>query len=98
MHPAWYEGFGFTLLEAMASGTPVVCSNASCLPEVAGNAALTHDPGDPEAVASSVLALFNSEELASDLVHKGHKRVLEFSWDKTARQTLNVYRAAAHQT
>ncbi|MDE0670526.1 MAG: glycosyltransferase family 1 protein [Caldilineaceae bacterium] len=98
VHPALYEGFGFTLLEAMASGTPVVCSNASCLPEIAGNAALTHDPGDPEAVASNVLALLNSEELASDLVNKGHKRVLEFSWEKAARQTLNVYRAAARQT
>ena len=98
VHPALYEGFGFTPLEAMACGTPVVCSNASCLPEVAGNAALTHDPGDPEAVASNVLALLNSEELVSDLVNKGHQRVLEFSWEKAARQTLNVYRAAARHT
>lgn len=98
VHPALYEGFGFTLLEAMASGTPIVCSHASCLPEVAGNAALTHEPGDAEAVAALVLELLNSEELVSDLVDKGRQRVSEFSWEKAARQTLNVYRTASSQT
>jgi glycosyltransferase involved in cell wall biosynthesis len=94
--PSLYEGFGFTVLEAMACGTPVVCSSATSLPEVAGKAALYFDPQKPEEMASQLLRAFLDESVRTSLIADGRNNLLRFSWEETARQTLEVYRQALH--
>jgi glycosyltransferase involved in cell wall biosynthesis len=89
--PSFYEGFGFTVLEAMACGTPVVCSSATSLPEVAGDAALYSDPHDPEHMASQLLRGFSDAALRSSLIERGRLNLQRFNWAETARQTLAVY-------
>ncbi len=91
LHPALYEGFGFPLLESMACGTPVVASSASCLPEIGGSAVQYADPNDVDGLASQVLSILHDPELAQSMVAKGYERVSEFSWSRTARQTLSAY-------
>jgi glycosyltransferase involved in cell wall biosynthesis len=88
--PSLYEGFGMPLLEAMACGTPVVCSNLSSMPEVAGDAALLFDPYDEEDMSAKLQKLVEDDLLRSDLVAKGFNRAKIFSWTSTARQTLDV--------
>ena len=92
--PSVYEGFGFTVLEAMACGTPVVCSSATSLPEVAGKAALYFDPHKPEEMASQLVRAFSSDALRTSLIAEGHRNLLRFNWKETARQTLEVYHQA----
>jgi glycosyltransferase involved in cell wall biosynthesis len=92
--PSFYEGFGFTVLEAMACGTPVVCSTATSLPEVAGTAALYFDPYKPEEMASQIFRGLSDAALRTSLIEEGRRNVLRFSWADTARQTLDVYREA----
>lgn len=89
--PSRFEGFGFPLLEAMACGTPIVCSPVASVPEVAGDAALYADPGDPASIASAVLRLLEDDVLRARLVAAGHDRVARFSFTETARQTLAVF-------
>ncbi|HDN79560.1 MAG: glycosyltransferase family 1 protein [Chloroflexi bacterium] len=91
-HPAIYEGFGLPILEAMACGLPVIASNAASIPEVTGSAALLVDPEDEEALAAAIRRVLREPELASQLREKGLKRAASFSWERTARETLNVYR------
>jgi glycosyltransferase involved in cell wall biosynthesis len=79
------------VLEAMACGTPVVTSNASSLPEVVGDAALLVDPYDVDAIASAMLRLLEDPDLAQDLRQKGLTRARQFTWERTARETLAVY-------
>lgn len=93
--PSVYEGFGMPLLEAMACGTPTVTSNRSSLPEVVGNAGLTVDPYNPEAMGEAMLQLLNDGELREDLRARGLARAKRFSWRETAERTLAVYGAAA---
>lgn len=93
-HPAWYEGFGMTVLEAMASGTPVVCSSASSLPEVAGEAALLVDPGDVEGWRDALQRVLGDAEVAADLRRRGLERAREFTWSGAARQTWGVLERA----
>ena len=88
--PSLYEGFGLPVLEAMACGTPVLCSNVSSLPEVAGNAALLVDPLDVENMAEAMNRLLQDEELRAQLVERGLRQVRQFSWDRCARETLAV--------
>jgi glycosyltransferase involved in cell wall biosynthesis len=90
--PSLYEGFGLPVLEAMASGTPVVTSNSSSLPEVAGDAALLVDPTCVEALAEAMRRVLNDAELQADLCGRGLERAAEFSWERTARETVEVYR------
>jgi len=89
--PSLYEGFGLPVLEAMACGTPVVTSNTSSLPEVAGDAALLVDPYDVEEIATAMRRILEDEALAAELRAKGLARAKEFSWERTARETIAVY-------
>ncbi|MFA6239607.1 MAG: glycosyltransferase family 1 protein [Candidatus Hydrogenedentales bacterium] len=93
-YPSLYEGFGIPVAEAMACGTPVLTSNVSSLPEVAGDAAVLVDPEDTIAIASGLERLLSSESLRSDLRGRGLRRANQLSWDKAARQTLETYRKA----
>lgn len=91
-YPSFYEGFGFPPLEAMASGTPVVASNASCLPEILGDAALMVDPSDVGAFTRAVESTLTNQELRGKLIDAGRRRAREFTWERCAEQTSAVYR------
>lgn len=93
--PSRYEGFGLPVLEAMACGTPVVCSNASALPEVAGEAALLFDPSKPDALADAIRKVLTEPGCAKDLRQKGLVRAEEFTWKRTAEKTRAVYESLA---
>jgi len=95
VYPSIFEGFGLPPLEAMACGTPVVCSNTSSFPEVVGDAALTVDPLDPEALARAIAALLNDADLRAQLSKLGLRRVGTFLWEHTMHATLRVYRGLA---
>jgi glycosyltransferase involved in cell wall biosynthesis len=92
--PSFQEGFGLPLLEAMRRGVPVACSNVSSLPEVAGDAALLFDPAEPGEIAAAIDRLVADEPLRADLVSRGRERCEAFTWERTARETLAVYRRA----
>ena len=89
--PSLYEGFGLPPLEAMACGTPVVCSNSSSLPEVVGDAAVTVDPYDVEALAQAMHRVLSDANLRDELRAKGLARTAQFTWERTARETWRVY-------
>ena len=89
-----YEGFGLPVLEAMACGTPVVCSNTSSLPEIVGEAALTFDPLDITDMATKIGEALGDEALREGMREKGLRQAARFSWERTARETLKVYKEA----
>jgi alpha-1,3-rhamnosyl/mannosyltransferase len=94
VYPSLYEGFGLPVLEAMSSGIPVICSNAEALKEVAGGAALFHEPEDVDEL-SNLLALGLQDEVWREKVIKaGFKQSSKFSWDYCAQDTMNVYKVA----
>ena len=88
--PSLYEGFGFPVLEAMACGVPVLCSNASSLPEVAGDAALLVDPLDVKAWGVALERALTDENLRSELISQGYAQVRRFSWPRAAEETLRI--------
>ena len=88
--PSLYEGFGFPALEAMACGTPVVCSSASSLPEVVGDAALLFDPLDVEELAAALVRIATDARLRDDLVGRGFGQMQRFSWARCAREVMQV--------
>lgn len=92
LYPSLYEGFGLPVLESMASGVPVIASNRGALPEVAGEAAILIDPEDVDSMAEAISALLADETLQRRLAVMGKKRAAEFSWRKTALETLALYR------
>ena len=95
--PSLVEGFGLPLLEAMACGTPVACSNASSIPEVAGDAALLFDPLDEESIQKALQKGLTDEAKRSDLIRDGRARSRLFTWEKSAAQTLAVLQRAAQE-
>ena len=92
--PSYREGFGLPVLEAMRRGVPVACSNASAVPEVAGDAALLFDPHDSKAIADAVTRILDDPMLARDLAVRGRARAGLFSWRRTAEETLASYERA----
>ena len=89
--PSLYEGFGLPPLEAMASGTPVVTSNVSSLPEVAGDAATLVDPYDPDAIADGIFRVLSDEQLRITMRRKGADRARQFSWEQSVRRVRDIY-------
>jgi glycosyltransferase involved in cell wall biosynthesis len=92
--PSHYEGFGLPVLEAMACGCPVVVADNSSLPEVAGNAAIYCRAGEPETIGSAILEVLTNDARRSDLIQHGLTQAAKFSWDSTARATLDAYWSA----
>lgn len=91
-YPSLYEGFGLPILEAMACGTPVITSNVSSMPEVAGNAAVLVNPENVSEMSIKLEELMSNKSLRKEMITKGLKRAKQFSWDKCARQTANIYK------
>ena len=89
--PSFHEGFGITLLEAMACGTPVITSNVSAMPEVVGDAGVLVDPNDSQTVADEVYRLIEDPIYYQELRDKGLIRVKSFTWEKVAEQMTMVY-------
>ena len=96
--PSLYEGFGLPVLEAMACGTPVITSNTTSLPEVAGDAALLVKPDDVDGIADAMLRVLEEPDLRRDLQARGLERIKQFTWERTARQTLALYRELCNES
>ncbi|MBW7885037.1 MAG: glycosyltransferase family 4 protein [Caldilineaceae bacterium] len=95
--PSLSEGFGLPVLEAMTMGAPVVTSNVSSLPEVAGDAAILVDPENPHAIADGMWAIIGNDSLRSSLVEKGKRQASKFTWEKCALETIAAYyKTAGH--
>jgi glycosyltransferase involved in cell wall biosynthesis len=93
--PSYYEGFGLPPLEAMACGVPVIVSDTSVMPEVVGDAALRVPHEDVEGFTVAMWRLLTDNDLRMDMVAKGKKRAQCFSWERAARETLQVYEKVA---
>jgi glycosyltransferase involved in cell wall biosynthesis len=93
--PSLFEGFGFGVLEAMQCETPVLCSNTSSLPELAGDAALLVDPLDVDAIAQGIDHLVTDAVLRQTLIERGRAQAKQFTWERAARQTLQVFEETA---
>lgn len=93
--PTLYEGFGLPVLEAMACGTPVLCSNVASLPEVAGDAAILFDPLDRIGLSAIIRQVLSDDDLRRQLTARGRQQASKFSWDDTARRMVSVYEHVA---
>ncbi len=97
VYPSFYEGFGLPVLESMACGTPVVASNRTSLPEVVGDAGLLVDPDDTEEIAGALETILNDENQRRELAARALKRAARFTWNRTARETVAVYRQVVNE-
>jgi glycosyltransferase involved in cell wall biosynthesis len=88
--PSLYEGFGLSVLEAMACGSAVIASSSSSLPEVVGDAGLLVDPHDPGAIASAIVSILSDHKIRKSLVQRGLERAKAYSWEKTAQEIWNA--------
>lgn len=95
VYPSFYEGFGFPILEAMACGCPVICSNRGSLSELASDAALIVDPEITQDIAVKMIQLCVDQDLRSDLIKKGKKNAARFNWEKTAMKVKEIYEEIA---
>lgn len=93
VHPSKMEGFGLTGIEAMSAGLPVVSSNASCLPEVYGDAALYFDPDSVQDLVNMLEKIISSEQLRQELITKGLSQSKKYSWSRMTKETISVYEA-----
>lgn len=91
--PSFYEGFGLPVVESMASGCPVITSDAGSLKEVAGNSALIVNPNNVSEIGNAITKVFKTKHLRTDLIRKGKEQAKKFSWEKTAKQTYEVYKS-----
>lgn len=91
--PSFYEGFGIPILEAMSAKVPVICSNTSSMPEVAGNAAVLINPKDIDSIASSMYQLLTNKELRTQKIELGKIQAEKFSWDKSAEKLVEIYKS-----
>lgn len=91
VYPSYYEGFGFPPLEAMAYGVPVICSNVSSLPEVVASAALMINPFKPQEMTEALKLIIENEKLRLTFIEKGYKQAALFSWDKAAKEYLQIF-------
>jgi len=96
--PSFAEGFGFSVLHAMACGAPVVCSRSHSLPEICGPAAVYFDPQNPDEIVAAMKKVLTNASLRSDLIKKGFAQAGNFSWDTAAIATLNVYKSIISRT
>jgi len=93
--PSVYEGFGLPPLEAMACGTPVIAANVSSLPEVVGDAGILVDPTATDELTVAIWRALSDQALRQELIAKGYRRAACFSWERAARETLELYRRVA---
>jgi len=92
VQPSLCEGFGLPPLEAMARGVPIACSNAACLPEILGEAAIYFNPLDIDDMAEKMRSILSNDEIKKELVRRGFEQVKKYSWEKMARETLKIYK------
>ena len=95
--PSFYEGFGLPVLEAMACGTPVVCSDVTSLPEVGGDAVVYCDPNNVNNIVEKMEMVLSDGNLQQDMIEKGLKRAKQFTWEKAAQEHLRVFKEVLHQ-
>jgi alpha-1,3-rhamnosyl/mannosyltransferase len=92
VYPSLYEGFGLPIVEAMACGCPVICSDTASMPEAAGDAALFINPKKSDELSAAIECMVSDQETRTDLISKGHAQAKRFSWERTARETLDVFK------
>jgi glycosyltransferase involved in cell wall biosynthesis len=92
VYPSLYEGFGIPLLEAMHYGCPILASDTSCFPEIAGNAAIYFNPGNVDELVSGMESVILDTGVRNELISNGFKREVLFSWEKCAKETLEFYK------
>lgn len=92
VYPSLYEGFGMPILEAFANDCPVCVSNASCFPEIAGDAALYFDPLNEDSILTAIENVIYKNDIKTEIINKGKKRLEDFSWTKTALETIDTYK------